>query len=149
MYEQRIDPDTPALDQRSVAEALGRSLPAVLGSGSVPRHRVPRRQTTSRCRSPSRPPGSRETRRRPHASTARDGLGEIGFSGCEHPDVRGRGVTTAAVRLLLDWAFTVQGLHMMLWPAIEGNDASLRVAWKTGFTFEGRTRTTFRSVGSR
>ena len=66
------------------------------------------------------------------------GLGEIGFG--MHPDVRGRGVTTAAVRLLLDWAFTVQGLQTMLWQAIEGNDASLRVAWKTGFTFEGRTR---------
>lgn len=66
------------------------------------------------------------------------GLGEIGFGA--HPDVRGHGVVTAAVELILAWAFDVQGLHTVVWEAIEGNDASLRVAWKTGFTFEGRTR---------
>ena len=47
---------------------------------------------------------------------------------------------TAAVRLITSWAFEVQGLSTIVWESIEGNAGSLRVAWKTGFTFEGPTR---------
>lgn len=47
---------------------------------------------------------------------------------------------TAAVRLINAWAFDVRGLNTIVWEAIEGNVGSLRVAWRTGFTFEGPTR---------
>ena len=66
------------------------------------------------------------------------GWGEIGFGA--HPGVRGRGVMTTAVRLIIDWAFKDQGLQAISWQAYEGNAASLKVAWKNGFTFEGTTR---------
>ncbi len=71
-------------------------------------------------------------------SNAGAGIGVIAFGA--HPDVRGRGVSTAAVQLVSSWAFTARGLHGIVWEAIEGDVASLRVAWKTGFTFEGPTR---------
>ncbi len=66
------------------------------------------------------------------------GWGEIGFGA--HPGVCGRGVMTTAVRLITDWAFKDQGLKAISWEAYEGNAASLKVAWKNGFTFEGTTR---------
>ncbi|MFY9916142.1 MAG: GNAT family N-acetyltransferase [Nocardioidaceae bacterium] len=68
------------------------------------------------------------------------GLAEINYS--THPQVRGHGVTTAAVRLICDWAFEEQGVRTILWQAYEGNVASRRIAWKTGFTFEGASRGT-------
>ncbi len=66
------------------------------------------------------------------------GWGEIGFGA--HPGVRGRGVMTTAVRLITNWAFEDRGLQAISWEAYEGNVASLKVAWKTGFTLEGTTR---------
>ncbi len=54
-----------------------------------------------------------------------------------HPDVRGRGVMTAAVNLLLDWGFSALDLETVIWLANRGNVASRRVAWKSGFTFGG------------
>ena len=66
------------------------------------------------------------------------GLAEIGFGA--HPDARGHGVMTRAVRLITSWAFDSQGLHAIGWETIEGNVGSLKVAWKTGFAFEGSTR---------
>jgi [ribosomal protein S5]-alanine N-acetyltransferase len=41
-----------------------------------------------------------------HDATAN--VAEIGYS--THPAMRGRGVATAAVRLILDWGFETQGL---------------------------------------
>jgi RimJ/RimL family protein N-acetyltransferase len=66
------------------------------------------------------------------------GIAEIAFGA--HPGVRGRGVMTTAVRLILDWGFTAQGVHTVLWQCNAGNYGSWRVAWKNGFTFEGRSR---------
>lgn len=57
-----------------------------------------------------------------------------------HPAVRGRGVMTTAVNLLLDWGFHDRDVETVLWLANEGNLASRRVAWKTGFTFGGTVR---------
>jgi RimJ/RimL family protein N-acetyltransferase len=57
-----------------------------------------------------------------------------------HPAVRGRGVMTTAVNLLLDWGFADQGLESVVWLANTGNWASRRVAWKVGFTFGGTVR---------
>lgn len=67
-------------------------------------------------------------------------LAEIGFG--IHPAVRGRGVATRAVSLLLDWGFETRGLETVLWRAEVGNDASRRLAWRSGFTFEGTSRRT-------
>jgi RimJ/RimL family protein N-acetyltransferase len=66
------------------------------------------------------------------------GIGELAFG--THPGVRGKGVMTTAVRLILDWAFQAQGLHTVIWRCNAGNYASWRVAWKNGFTFEGTSR---------
>ena len=66
------------------------------------------------------------------------GVGELAFGA--HPGVRGHGVMTTAVRLILNWAFEHQGLHTVTWACNAGNYASWRVAWKNGFTFEGGSR---------
>jgi len=63
---------------------------------------------------------------------------EIAFGA--HPAIRGRGVMTAAVNLVLDWGFKTQDVETVLWWANRGNVASRRVAWKTGFTFGGTVR---------
>lgn len=57
-----------------------------------------------------------------------------------HPAIRGRGMMTTAVNLLLDWGFEDRDVETVLWLANEGNIASRRVAWKTGFTFGGTVR---------
>ncbi|WP_446665406.1 GNAT family N-acetyltransferase [Flexivirga sp. B27] len=63
------------------------------------------------------------------------GTSEIGYSA--HPDARGRGVVTAAARLLVDHAFDTLGLKTLVWRAARGNWASRRVAWTVGFTHDG------------
>ena len=61
------------------------------------------------------------------------------------PDARGRGLATRAVRMLTQWAFDVLGTaRIELWLE-RGNDASRRVADRSGFTYEG----TLRSAGLR
>lgn len=67
-------------------------------------------------------------------STAR----ELGYG--IRPAARGRGLATAAVRALLDWAFTNTSLTAVMWRARVGNWASRRVAWACGFRVEGRVR---------
>jgi len=66
--------------------------------------------------------------------------GELGFW-CA-PDARGRGLTTEAARLVVDWAVDPEGLGLgvVRWRANVGNWASRRVAWKLGFTYEGLLR---------
>lgn len=60
---------------------------------------------------------------------------EIAFGA--HPAVRGRGVMTAAVNLLLTYGFEELDVETVLWLANVGNVGSRRIAWKTGFTFGG------------
>ena len=60
---------------------------------------------------------------------------EIAFGA--HPAIRGRGVMTTAVRLLLDWGFEERDVETVIWLASRGNVGSRRVAWRTGFTFGG------------
>ena len=67
-----------------------------------------------------------------------DRRAEIAFGA--HPAVRGRGVMSTAVDLLLDWGFAERGLETVLWQANAGNVASRRVAWRAGFTFGGTLR---------
>ncbi len=63
---------------------------------------------------------------------------EVAFGA--HPAIRGRGAMTTAINLLLDWGFSERNLETVSWLANEGNIASRRVAWKTGFTFGGTVR---------
>ncbi|HZG94260.1 MAG TPA: GNAT family N-acetyltransferase [Mycobacteriales bacterium] len=72
----------------------------------------------------------------------RPGVREIGFW-CL-PEARGAGVVTAAAHAVARWAFAELGLVRLEWAAEVGNAASLRVAVKAGFTFEGRRRASLR-----
>ncbi|MEJ7706601.1 MAG: GNAT family protein [Nocardioidaceae bacterium] len=54
-----------------------------------------------------------------------------------HPAIRGGGVMTTAVNLLLEYGFEQLGLETIIWWANRGNVPSRRVAWKSGFTFAG------------
>ena len=70
---------------------------------------------------------------------ARDAsMREIGFWIAR--DARGRGVMTAAARLVIRFGFEVLHLQRIEWCALVGNDASLRVAEKLGFQLEGTAR---------
>jgi ribosomal-protein-alanine N-acetyltransferase len=67
-----------------------------------------------------------------------NGLAEVGF--VLHPELRGRQVMTAALRLVRDHAFDVAGLRALRWRAVVGNWASRRVAAAAGWPCEGRVR---------
>ena len=56
------------------------------------------------------------------------------------PWVRGRGVTSTAVRLLASWALTDQKMERVELLAATGNTGSQRVAEKAGFQREGIAR---------
>ena len=64
-----------------------------------------------------------------------DRVAEIAYG--LHPGVRGRGVCSRAVKLLLDWGFGEAGFEVVVWFAQVDNWASRRVAWANGFTFDG------------
>ena len=59
------------------------------------------------------------------------GVGEVGFAVA--PEVRGAGVMTRALKLVVRYAFDVLGWDRVIWRAFVGNWGSRRVAWKTGF----------------
>jgi RimJ/RimL family protein N-acetyltransferase len=56
------------------------------------------------------------------------------------PDARGRGYGTEAMRLLLDFAFTVLGMHSVMLLVYEYNYAARRSYEKAGFREIGRRR---------
>jgi RimJ/RimL family protein N-acetyltransferase len=71
------------------------------------------------------------------------GRAEIAFGA--HPEVRGQGVMSRALRLLLEWGFSPvsdggRGVETVAWLANRGNWASRRLAWSLGFTFDGTLR---------
>ncbi|WP_168581919.1 GNAT family N-acetyltransferase [Gephyromycinifex aptenodytis] len=66
------------------------------------------------------------------------GSAEVGF--VVHPAARGRGLAARALRLVVDYAFDVEGLQVLRWRAVVGNWASRRAAWSCGFRFEATTR---------
>lgn len=76
-----------------------------------------------------------------HAA-GRNGVREVGFW-CL-PEARGRGVVPQAVSTVARWAFAELGLPRLEWATEIGNAASLRVAVKAGFAFEGRRRASLR-----
>jgi RimJ/RimL family protein N-acetyltransferase len=56
------------------------------------------------------------------------------------PDARGQGYGTEATRLMLDYAFTAQGLHSVQLNVFEYNLGGLRAYQKAGFKEVGRRR---------
>lgn len=66
------------------------------------------------------------------------GRAEIAYG--SHPWVRGRGVMTAALELLLAWGFEHRQLQTVIWWANQGNWASRKVAWRLGFSIDGTLR---------
>ena len=56
------------------------------------------------------------------------------------PDARGKGYGTEATQLMLDFAFTVQGLHTVMLHVLEYNLAGIRAYTKAGFKEFGRRR---------
>ena len=72
-----------------------------------------------------------------------DARAEVAFG--SHPDVRGLGMMSRAVRLLLGWGFSPaaeggRSLETVIWLANRGNWASRRLAWSLGFSFDGTLR---------
>ncbi len=55
-----------------------------------------------------------------------------------HPAVRGRGVCSRAVKMILDWGFEHRDVELVVWYAHVGNWGSWRVAWANGFSFDGK-----------
>ena len=55
-------------------------------------------------------------------------------------DAQGRGIGTEATRLVLDYAFTVLGLHNVMLKVVEYNFAGRRAYEKAGFKEMGRRR---------
>ena len=73
-------------------------------------------------------------------SLRNEGSGRAEIAYGSHPWVRGTGAMERALRLLLEWGFTFQGLRTVVWFANKGNWASRKVAWRLGFSFEGTLR---------
>ena len=61
---------------------------------------------------------------------------------------RGTGVAQAATHLLLDYAFSQLNLRYVHWSALVPNWGSRKLAWKLGFTFDGRIRGEFNDRGT-
>lgn len=61
----------------------------------------------------------------------------------------GRGIVTRAIRVLLDWAFDVRGMHRVEWVAGASNTASLNVARRLGMTRDAVLRESYLYRGVR
>ena len=73
-------------------------------------------------------------------SLRNEGSGRAEIAYGSHPWVRGTGAMERALRLLLEWGFTEQGLQTVIWYANRGNWASRQLAWRLGFSFDGTLR---------
>jgi len=65
------------------------------------------------------------------------------------PSARGRGVATAALRLLTDWAFASLDAFRLALLISPANAASKKVAERAGYTYEGTLRGTWFKQGLR
>lgn len=65
------------------------------------------------------------------------------------PAAEGRGLVTPACAALLDWAFTVRGLHRAEWHCRGDNARSAAVAKRLGMTLEGVRRQSWPYGGDR
>ena len=77
-----------------------------------------------------------------HELNSRDRSAELGFWAA--PWARGTGVVTHASRVVCRWAFESGVTDHIRWIAGIGNEASLRVAQKVGFTIDGSLRSRIR-----
>ncbi|MFC3735522.1 GNAT family N-acetyltransferase [Paractinoplanes deccanensis] len=77
----------------------------------------------------------------------RSGVCEVGC--WLEPAGTGRGLVTRAVRVLIDWAFTVRGMHRAEWHCRPDNVASSNVARRLGMTLEGTLRANYPWKGVR
>jgi RimJ/RimL family protein N-acetyltransferase len=59
------------------------------------------------------------------------GAGSVGYA--THQDVRGRGVMSDAVRVVVRYAFDVLGWQTIRWQAHAGNWGSAKAVWRVGF----------------
>jgi RimJ/RimL family protein N-acetyltransferase len=59
------------------------------------------------------------------------------------PEAQGRGLMTAAVKLMIDWAIRVRGIGRVEWLATTDNERSIAVAERVGMTFEGVKRSDY------
>ncbi|GIF18003.1 RimJ/RimL family protein N-acetyltransferase [Actinoplanes tereljensis] len=75
------------------------------------------------------------------------GIAEVGC--WLEPAGTGRGLITAAVRLLIDWAFRVRGLHRIEWHCRPDNKASSNVARRAGLKLEATLRESYPWKGVR
>lgn len=66
------------------------------------------------------------------------GRAEIAYGA--HPAARGTGAMERALRLLLEWGFSTQGVTTAIWRANVGNWASRKLAWRLGFSLDGVLR---------
>lgn len=73
------------------------------------------------------------------------GQAELGY--LVAPAARGRGVATAILLALTDWAFGEAGLHRVELRIEIANEPSLRVARRCGFLHEGTLRSTWLKPG--
>jgi RimJ/RimL family protein N-acetyltransferase len=73
-----------------------------------------------------------------HSLDWRNRRGEVGF--WIEAGSRGRGVGSAALRLLLNWAFDDLGLERIEMMALPENESVPRIAARFGFTYEGCLR---------
>ncbi|MDH6135298.1 RimJ/RimL family protein N-acetyltransferase [Kitasatospora sp. MAA4] len=71
-------------------------------------------------------------------SARRPGAAEVGF--WASADARGRGYTAEALLAVARWAFTEARVRRLEWVAYIGNEPSLAVARRAGFTVEGTLR---------
>ena len=60
---------------------------------------------------------------------------------------RGAGIGADATRLVLDWAFTIIGLHNVMLESYEFNDQAIRAYERAGFQVIGRRRDAVRALG--
>ncbi|MGW7192625.1 GNAT family N-acetyltransferase, partial [Streptomyces sp. NPDC054838] len=65
------------------------------------------------------------------------------------PAAAGRGLVTAACRILIDWAFRARGMHRAEWRASSANLKSLAVAERLGMTREAVLRESYPHRGVR
>lgn len=81
------------------------------------------------------------------AFDAESGIAEVGC--WLEPAGTGRGLITAAVRLLIGWAFHTRGLYRVEWHCRPDNVASSNVAKRLGMRLEGTLRASYPWKGVR
>jgi RimJ/RimL family protein N-acetyltransferase len=62
---------------------------------------------------------------------------------------RGTGIGADATRLVLDWAFTIIGLHNVMLESYEFNEQAIRAYQRAGFRVIGTRRDSVRALGRR